>query len=51
MDSIREFINFIQSWSFVIIVIIIVGVKGKGNNKCEKQLLITNGGGEFDLIF
>jgi hypothetical protein len=29
-------------------VIIIVGVRGRKNNKGEKQLLITEGKGEFD---
>jgi len=35
MDSIREFKSF-QNWSFATIAIIIVGVKGKGNNKGKK---------------
>jgi hypothetical protein len=48
MDSIREFKNSFQSWSSTIIAIIIVGVKGKGNSKCEKKLLIAYGEGEFD---
>ncbi len=48
MDSIREFLFFLQSWSFVIIAIIIVGVKGGWNTKDEKQLLIENGEGESD---
>jgi hypothetical protein len=48
MDSIREFLIFLQSWSFVTIAIIIVDVRGGGNNKGEKQLLIENGEGEFD---
>ncbi len=51
MDSIRVFRNFIQSWSSIIIVITIVGVKGEGNSTCEKPLLITNGEGEFDPTF
>ncbi len=35
MDSIKKFRSSLQSWSFVTIVIIIVGVRGKGNNKGE----------------
>jgi len=35
MDSIGKFKNSLQNWSFVIIVVIIVGVKGGGNNKGE----------------
>jgi hypothetical protein len=37
MDSIWEFKSSFQSWSFIIIAIIVVGVRGKGNNKGEKN--------------
>jgi hypothetical protein len=30
------------------IVVIVIGIKGVGDSKGEKQLLITNGKGEFD---
>jgi hypothetical protein len=43
MDSIGEFKK-----SSNIIAIIVVGVRGKRNNKCEKQLLIIDEEGEFD---
>jgi hypothetical protein len=36
MDSIREFISYFQSWNFITIVVIIVNVRGGGNNKGEK---------------
>jgi len=36
MDSIRKFISSFQSWSFTIKVVIIVGVRGRGNSKGEK---------------
>ncbi len=48
MGSIRKFKSSIQSSSFVIIIVIIIGVKGVGDNKSEIQLLITSGKGEFD---
>jgi len=48
MDSIRELRNFIQSWKYVTIVVIIINVKEIGDSKREKQLLIVNGKGEFD---
>jgi hypothetical protein len=35
MDSIGKFKNSLQNWSFVTIVVIIVGVRGGGNNKGE----------------
>jgi hypothetical protein len=38
MDSIRKFKSFIQSWKSITIVVIIIGVKGIGDNKGEKQL-------------
>jgi hypothetical protein len=43
MDSNREFKR-----SSGIITITVVGVRGKGNNKGEKQLLIVDEEGEFD---
>jgi hypothetical protein len=46
MDFIRKFRNSIQSWRFTTIVIIVIIVKGIGNNKDENQLLIINGKGE-----
>jgi hypothetical protein len=49
MDSIGEFRSSIQSWRSSTIVIIIIVVKGIGDNKCGKQLLIANGEGEFAL--
>jgi hypothetical protein len=48
MDSNREFRNFIQSWKFVTIAIIIINVRGVKGNKGEKQLLIVDGEGDFD---
>jgi len=48
MDSIRKFRISIQSWRFVPIVPIVIGVKGIGDNKDEKQLLIVDRKGEFD---
>jgi hypothetical protein len=36
MDSIREFKNAFQNWSFATIAIITVGVKGKGNSKGKR---------------
>ncbi len=48
MDSIKEFINSIKSWRFSTIAIIVVGVRGIGDNKGEKQLLIIDGEDEFD---
>ncbi len=48
MDSIREFKSFIQSWRSTTIAIIIIVVKGVGDNKGENQLLIINGKGEFN---
>ncbi len=48
MDSIREFINFIQNWRFTTIVVIIISVKGIRDSKGENQLLITHGKFEFD---
>jgi hypothetical protein len=50
MDSIKEFKSFIQSWRSPPIVVIIVGVKGIGDYKGEKQLLIVNGKGEFEQV-
>jgi hypothetical protein len=46
--SIREFRSSIQSWRFATIDVIVIGVKGVGDNKGEKQLLIVDGKGEFD---
>jgi len=48
MDSLRESKNFIQSWRSTTIVVIIISVKGVGDNKGEKKLLIVNGKCEFD---
>jgi len=36
MDSIKEFKSFLQNWSFDIITIIVVDVKGGRNSKGEK---------------
>jgi hypothetical protein len=33
MDSIRKFKNFIQSWRFVTIIVIVIGVRGVRDNK------------------
>jgi hypothetical protein len=41
MDSIRKFKSYCQSWIFTIITFIIVGVRGGGNSKGEKTLLIA----------
>jgi hypothetical protein len=46
MDSIRKFKSLIHSWRFPTIVVI--GVKGIGDNKGEKQLLIVDGEGKFN---
>jgi hypothetical protein len=35
MDSIRKFKSFIQSWRSPLMVVIVIGVKGIGDNKCE----------------
>jgi hypothetical protein len=54
MDSIREFRSIIQSWRFATIAIIVIGVRGVGDNKGEKKLLISYGKGEFEqniLVF
>jgi hypothetical protein len=48
MNSIKKFRNFIQSWRYVTITIIIIIVKGVGDNKGEKKILIIDGKGEFD---
>jgi hypothetical protein len=50
MDSIRKFRSCIISWRSATIVIIIIGVRGVGDSKGEKQLLIVDGEGqgEFD---
>ncbi len=48
MDLTKEFQNSIQSWKFATIAIIIIGVRGIGHSKTKKQLLITDGEGEFD---
>jgi len=48
MDSIREFRSFIQNWRFATIIVIVISVREVGDSKGEKQLLITNGDGEFD---
>jgi len=45
MDSITKFKSSFQSWIFTIIIFIIVGVKGGGNSKGEKKLLIGDGEG------
>jgi hypothetical protein len=50
MDSIRKFKIFIQSWRSPPIVVIVVGVKGVGDNKGETKLLIVDGKGEFDQV-
>jgi hypothetical protein len=47
-NSIREFINFVQSWSFANIMVIITSVRGGGDNNGEKQLMIVDGKGKFD---
>ncbi len=46
MDFIRKFRNFIQSQRFTTIAIIVIVVKGIGDNKGENQLLIIDGKGE-----
>jgi hypothetical protein len=48
MDSIRKFRKFIWRWRSATIVVIIIGVRGVGDNKGEKKLLIIDGEGEFD---
>jgi len=48
MGSIRQLKNSLQNWCYATLVVIIVGVRGGGNNKGEKQLLIVNGKGEFE---
>ncbi len=46
-NSIREFRNFVQSWNSNGIASIMSSVRG-GDNKGERQLMITNEEGEFD---
>jgi uncharacterized protein YjlB len=46
--SITELWNYVQSWNFASIAIFVTGVKKKGYNRCEKQLMIVDGKGEFD---
>ncbi len=46
MNSNREFKSSIQSRRFVTIVVIVIGVKGVGDSKGEKKLLIVDGEGE-----
>jgi len=48
MDSIRKFRSFIQNWRFGTIVAIVIGVRGIGDSKGEKTLLIIYKEGEFD---
>jgi hypothetical protein len=48
MDSIREFKNCIQNWRSTTIVVIVINVRGVGDNKGEKKLLIISGKCEFD---
>jgi hypothetical protein len=48
MDSIREVKSSFQCWSYVTIVVIIVGVRGGRDSKGERQLLIVDGEGEFE---
>jgi hypothetical protein len=38
MDSMREFRSFIQSWNCTTLIIIIIGVKGGGDNNGEKKI-------------
>jgi hypothetical protein len=37
MDSIRKFKSSIQSWRSITIVVIVIGVKGLGDSKGEKN--------------
>jgi hypothetical protein len=48
MDSIKKFLKIIQNWRYATIAIIVIGVRGVGDNKGEKLLLIADGKGEFD---
>jgi hypothetical protein len=48
MDSIRKFKSYIISWRFGTIIVVVIGLRGVGDSKSEKQLFITNGEGEFD---
>jgi hypothetical protein len=48
MYSIRKFKSFIQNLRFATIVVIIIGVRGVGDTKGEKQLLNANGESKFD---
>ncbi len=48
MGSIRQLKNSLQNQGYATIVVIIVGVRGGGNNEGEKQLLIVDGKGKFD---
>jgi hypothetical protein len=50
MDSIKKFKSFLQNWNSTTIVMIIVGVKGRGNNKGEKQSQIADGKREFNFF-
>ncbi len=48
MVSIREFKSYIYSWKSATIVVIVIGVRGVGDSKGERQLLIVDGESEFD---
>jgi hypothetical protein len=48
MDSITKIKKIIQNWRYGTLIVIIIGVRGVGDNKGEKQLLIVDGKGEFD---
>jgi hypothetical protein len=48
MVSIRKFKSYIYSWKSATIVVIVNGVRGVGDSKGERQLLIVDGESEFD---
>jgi len=37
MDPIRKFKSLFQNWNFVTVVVIIIGTRGRGNNKGENN--------------
>jgi hypothetical protein len=43
MDSIKQFRNSIKCWRLTTIVVIVIDVRGIGDNKAKKQLLIVDG--------
>ncbi len=47
-NSIKEFKTFVQSWNSTNIMVIVISVRGGGDNNGERQLMIVDGKGKFD---